>query len=883
MITETWPLVGRAEELGLIVDVLTRSDASGVVVGGAAGVGKTRLVREALDGAERAGFATRWATASHSARSIPFGALAHLLPPAEGPLPQSPLQLMRELGRGLTEQAGERKLVFGVDDAHLLDDASAAFVQQLVVTQTCVVVLTVRSGEPEPDAIVGLWKERTLGYLEVQPLSSKQTEALMSDVLGGDVDGATLLRLWEVSRGNPLFLRELLIAGLEKGLLVGAEGPWRWNGPLAASPRLVEIVDARLGELSVEEHKVLELVAIGEPLELRLLERISLPETLEALERRGLLALRRDRRRLHVVLAHPVYGEVLRVAAPALGTRAGSRLLATVLEGTGSRRRDDALRSALWRLDAGVPSEPQVLIRAARSALAAFDAPLAERLARAALDADGGGPAAGVLGAALSAKGLFADAEALFALIEPTVRPDADRLALATARATNLFWGMGLADEAARVALQAEAAIESEELRAELAGLRAAVLFFSGRPNDALDAVSRIIGEADVSDRVGVQAALAATPALAVVGRCGAATALVADWYDAALRLAEDIPAAPSRFQSARVLALWLAGRLDESETIAEEQYRIALQQRSPEGSAMWPMILGAICLTRGRLRSSVRWLRASAAQFRELDPIGHLPWCLAFLAQALAHAGDADAAEAAIAEADAVRRPGMRIFEVGLDCARAWAAAARGELSTARDWACHAAEEAEQSGQLAFAVIAFNDLARLGKPAAAAGRLEALARSVEGPFAPACAAYAAAAACNDGVGLDAASAGFELLGAQLLAADAAAAAARAHDASGRPASAGASSARARALLAQCEGPRPSTVTVAARVDRLTDRESEVTALAANGLSNVAIASRLVLSVRTVENHLQHAYGKLGIARRGELARALGAMTAGDG
>ena len=55
----------------------------------------------------------------------------------------------------------------------------------------------------------------------------------------------------------------------------------------------------------------------------------------------------------------------------------------------------------------------------------------------------------------------------------------------------------------------------------------------------------------------------------------------------------------------------------------------------------------------------------------------------------------------------------------------------------------------------------------------------------------------------------------------------------------------------------------------------LTAREREVASLAASGLSNQGIAARLVVSKRTVENHLQRAYHKLGVTTRSELIGSL--------
>ena len=81
-------------------------------------------------------------------------------------------------------------------------------------------------------------------------------------------------------------------------------------------------------------------------------------------------------------------------------------------------------------------------------------------------------------------------------------------------------------------------------------------------------------------------------------------------------------------------------------------------------------------------------------------------------------------------------------------------------------------------------------------------------------------------------------------------------------------------------LLAQCEGSRLPWLAQSGSVDTMSDRERQVALLAAQELSSRDIAERLFLSTRTVDNHLQRIYTKLGVSSRGELAAHLAA--AGD-
>jgi DNA-binding CsgD family transcriptional regulator len=87
---------------------------------------------------------------------------------------------------------------------------------------------------------------------------------------------------------------------------------------------------------------------------------------------------------------------------------------------------------------------------------------------------------------------------------------------------------------------------------------------------------------------------------------------------------------------------------------------------------------------------------------------------------------------------------------------------------------------------------------------------------------------------------------------------------------------AGAAERSAASLVARCPGARtPALVGVVLSAAALTSREREIAGLAAAGLSSKDIAARLVVSARTVDNHLQRVYSKLGITSRDQLAAVL--------
>ena len=133
VVVRKWPLVGRDEELGLIAATMHGGSAGGMVLAGAAGVGKSRLAAQAVQLASSEGWRTYRAVATKDAARIPFGAVAHLIPSGLRPGADR-LDILRQLAGALTQTVKGSRVLISVDDAHLLDAGTAALVHQLART-----------------------------------------------------------------------------------------------------------------------------------------------------------------------------------------------------------------------------------------------------------------------------------------------------------------------------------------------------------------------------------------------------------------------------------------------------------------------------------------------------------------------------------------------------------------------------------------------------------------------------------------------------------------------------------------------------------------------------------------------------------------------------
>lgn len=830
-------------------------EAGGCVVAGVAGVGKSRLAREAVGG-----HPTIHVLATHSAAAVPYGAFAHLFEPgAQGPTDFIPsfIRMLSEVYRGSTPVAV-------VDDGHLLDEASAALVLALATTGTARPLVTVRTPEPVPDAIAALWKERGLARLDLQSLGRLDVGDLVCSELDGPVDPRAVTRIADLSLGNPLYVHELLHDARQTGTLDRVDGTWRWREELLAFDRLSGLIRRHVETVSEAARHALECVALVEQVPLVVLAELTSDDAVEELEREGLIRIAPDAS-AEVTVAHPLYGEVV---AAGLGRATGIRIRrrsAAALQRAGA----DSLQIAVLLLDAGA-AEPQLFVKASGIALRRGGVQLARRLAEGAGESI---EAALALAGALIALGRFDEVEPVLARYEEAASVAALELSVDYLGQRCRALLRGSRPETVRIDLveRARRWHTGPEWDALLAHENGWTAFFAGRFTDALHWVDAFVDDERVS--LGRRFFLSAL-GINVHGRLGRFDACLAETARAK-RMVAAMPAPPAELRAALLFAEVLPtvrlGR-DLAGTEARLQAADAEARATGDqtlGTAV-SMLSGVLALRRGHATDAVASLNEAADAISRADAVNNALFAAICRAEAFAYLGDVARAEAQLDEIDrlAVVQPRSAWRHAAfIETIRALVDGAGGRTSAAgaRLLAIVDGDYHDPQGE----IVALCEALRLGAdPARVARLLRDVLAGAQDELAELFLEHADALAGDDAAGQLSIAERFHDRGCDLLAAEAAARSARAFIRAGRSGSSRHAASLAARYAAPC-GPVSSwALQLRPDTPALTAREREIAVLAARGLKNKEIAEKLYLSIRTVESHLLNACQKLGVANR---------------
>jgi len=864
----SWPLTGRAQELDVIADALFDDEFyAGVVIAGSAGVGKTRLAREAMDLAAKRGWVVRWVAGTVAGQSVPLGACAQWAERLEG----DPLQLVGSVIAEVTASPNGAPVLVVVDDARLLDNLSAFVLQQLVLRRAATVIATVRTGAPAPESVTALWKDGHLRRLDLQPLSRGESDTLLQSALAGPVNSACSERIWRLTRGNALFLRHLVAQELHAGRLINMAGDWHWVGTMEMSQSLVDLVDLRIGAAPKPVLEVIDMVAVAEPLELAHLTALADMAAIEDAECRGLITVQRTIPTSVARLGHPLYGEVRLTHAGQLRLERLrgriARIMAAADDGVSA---PDPVRLALLWQQSDLAPDHRLLTRAAQAAFRRLDMTLAQQLAEAATAAGAGVDAELLLAHALMASSQGVEGENLLKSVTARPLPEPTWSSAMNLRADNLLWPLGKPEQSRKV-LDDALAEASGPVAHRLLAFRAVQLAVEAKPAEALR-VCRSIDRSELTPYPSVKLACAQTIALGDIGQPEQAAAIA----DEATALAEASP--ETAFFQAIILvvyhteALIIGGCLADAMIVAD-RCRLRCAGVPGVAQAFAAAVSGMAALANGYLDTATPHLRQAFSEFSARTDGGAYHFGITY-AEALARAGDLNAAGEVLAEAQQTRHPAHAFRESDNRLAVAWVAAARGRTSQAQALAREAAEFARTHGQHGREVVCLQAAIQFGDRYTA-DRLAELTDLVEGPRAGLVARWAAALSDHDGgEALLAVSHELEAMGDRIAAADAAAHASLVFHQRNRRGPALTASGRADRLISSCGATTPATQAAAMRLP-LTEREREIAILISQGLSNSEIAETLTLSVRTVEGHIYRACARVGTATRTALAQLI--------
>ncbi|MFD8833139.1 LuxR C-terminal-related transcriptional regulator, partial [Bacillus subtilis] len=434
-----------------------------------------------------------------------------------------------------------------------------------------------------------------------------------------------------------------------------------------------------------------------------------------------------------------------------------------------------------------------------------------------------------------------------------------------------LAWGVTDRESALQMIDRTKSQVESAKLRLRLDAARASVLVSFGLHQSALDMLAHL--DLDSDEQASILGLCAKATALIAVGQVEKGLALGQETYGR--RVSYDGPVGvphPAHYLVPVIFGLAESGRLSEAYETAENAWDDASADEAPGPQAWLAVTLSRYAMLLGMPLTAKRWAEQGASLARRHSLMGTLRIALSRAVEAAAVRGDTKDAEEAIREGSPL--PSWGIFRPELALGEVWLRVASGDLPSALAKLNTAIIAAHNQGNIASESRLLLEAVRLGD-ISYAGRLAEISDATDGWFMRVHADFAMAKTENDPERLLEICDSLESAGASLLAAEAAASAASAWRRLGRARSATSADIRMASLAKQCQGADTPALMSPELTSSLTKREMEIALLAAAGLSSIEIAEHARISRKTVDNHLQKVYVKLGISDRRSLRRAI--------
>ncbi|MFY1637658.1 helix-turn-helix transcriptional regulator [Solwaraspora sp. WMMB335] len=283
-------IFGRQWELGTLHSAITDA-ADGVggctVVTGPAGIGKSHLLRTAIEYAAELGVARVHFAATELDRAAPLITLASTLRRIE-PETQSfdwlrqdqidPYRRVERLVEAFEEYTAACPLVVAIDDAQWIDELSALAVARLITGLTAAPVRWLMARRPVPadtpgGRLVDALARQDTAQIELRRLDEDAVARLCAQLAGAEVDH-TVLALASGCNGVPLLIVQLMRSLRMTGQLIVSDGVATVvGGELPSS--FVTVIDQMVGGLTVDTQRMVRAASVlGRPFSVDALARL---------------------------------------------------------------------------------------------------------------------------------------------------------------------------------------------------------------------------------------------------------------------------------------------------------------------------------------------------------------------------------------------------------------------------------------------------------------------------------------------------------------------------------------------------------------------------------------------------------------------------------
>ncbi|MBE7699876.1 LuxR family transcriptional regulator [Oerskovia sp. Sa1BUA8] len=293
-----------------ILDLVGEAIAAGtsVTVVGLPGSGRSTLLAQVRDAADDDGWTVVpvRGVGGRGDRPLESLVLAGLVT-----APAGPLGTLAAAVDGVTRAAGSGRTLFLLDDVDALDDASAAVVATVVARRGASVVATLQPPFPGARSVERVLAGRDATVLWIPVLPFEEVHRVASEALGGQVDSDVAGRVYALSGGLPGVARSVVLEARRSGYLTEESGRWVARRDLW-TPALAVVVGRLLDGLGDDERDGLGILATLGPAEVGTVRRLVPWPVVVALDDHGLVRLVEEEDRSLVVLFPPLLAEHLR-------------------------------------------------------------------------------------------------------------------------------------------------------------------------------------------------------------------------------------------------------------------------------------------------------------------------------------------------------------------------------------------------------------------------------------------------------------------------------------------------------------------------------------------------------------------------------------------